>query len=161
MNWIGALLLVTASYFGGTLVAHREGDRLSALDSLISLLSYMHRRMSAERTPLYELFSDYGDAFLENAGFLPALRAHRNGLPAVWRDALKTLPLDREDRAELTRFGENLGMLTLEEQIKRLDACRELLGESRGKLRETLPAKQKSIRTVALMLGLTAAIILL
>ncbi len=161
MNWLGALLVVAASYFCGTALARDEGDRLKTLDSLILLLKYMRRRINAERIPLFEIFSGFDDEFLEDNGFLPILRSHRNGMPILWSEAVSKLPTDEETKRELTHFGQSLGGLPMEEQILRLDACVSFLSDSRKSLLSNLPAKQKSIKTVCLLLGVMAAIILL
>lgn len=161
MNWLGALLVVTASYLCGVSLARDEGNRLKTLDSLISLLSYMRRRMSAERVPLYEIFAEFNDGFLEHNGFLDILRSHRHGIALLWHQAVSILPVDAEIKNELIRFGNSLGILPLDEQLKRLDALISFVSDKRSELRASLPDKQKSIKTICLLLGLMASIILL
>lgn len=161
MKWIGALFLVLASYFCGTLLAGEEGKRLKALDSLIGMLKYMRRRMTAERTPLYRILSGYEDSFLEELGFLPVLRSARNGISELWLSAISRLPVDSEINSELLHFGENLGELSLDEQILRLDSCLEALQNSRSRLNSVLPGKQKSLKTVCLLAGMLTAILLI
>ena len=80
MTWLGAALSVCASYFCGVTLAKTESERLMAVDSLLKLLSHMKRRISSERLPLYKIFSDFEDDFLESKGFLHLLRSHRQGL---------------------------------------------------------------------------------
>lgn len=161
MNWLGALLLVISAYFCGIKLAHDEGERLKALDSIIDLLEFMHRRMNAERTPLYLLFASFEDEYLESVGFLPVMRSCRSGLTPLWQEAVSKLPLDTESERELLHFGESLGALPLDTQSARLSSCLSALADSRAKLRDTLPAKQKSIKTVSLLFGALAAIILM
>ena len=117
--------------------------------------------MRVERTPLFAIFSDYNDAFLEENGFLDILRSHREGLTGLWNDAIKHLKLEKETERECLRFGESLGQLSLDEQITRLDTLSDFLTERRNELQKSLPDKQKSIKTVCLLLGLVTAIILL
>ncbi len=161
MNWLGALLVVCASYLCGLALAKDEGNGLKTLDSLLLLLSYMRRRMSTERIPLFTIFSDFHDEYLENCGFLDIIRSHRNGLPLLWSEAVSRLHADEEIKREYLHFGESLGGLPLDEQIKRLDALTSFITEKRNELRAGLPDKQKSIKTVSLLLGLMTAIILL
>lgn len=161
MNWVGALLVVCASYICGIALAKDEGNALKTLDSLLTLLSYMRRRMSLERIALFDIFSEFHDEYLEKIGFLKILRSHRNGLPTLWSDAVLTLCVDEETKREYLRFGESLGSLPLDEQIVRLDSMTVFITEKRNQLRESLPDKQKSIKTVSLLLGLMTAIILL
>lgn len=161
MNWLGALLLVGASYICGIVLAKDEGESLKSIDSLLLLLSYMRRRMSIERVPLYAIFFDFNDSYLESKGFLKIIRSHRDGLPMLWRKAVVTLPSDDEVKRECIYFGDSLGTLSLDEQIARLDALSAFLSEKNNALRISLPNKQKSIKTVCLLLGLMTAIILL
>ena len=161
MNWLGALLLVCASYICGTALAKDEGESLKSIESLLLLLSYMRRRMSTERIPLYAIFLDFKDSYLESKGFLDIIRSHRDGLPMLWSKAIAILPSDDEVKRECIYFGDSLGTLSLDEQIARLDALSAFLTEKSNKLRISLPDKQKSIKTVCLLLGLMTAIILL
>ncbi len=161
MNWLGAMLVVCASYVCGITLAKDEGNSLKTLDSLLNLLSYMRRRMSLERMPLFDIFSDFNDEYLEKIGFLKIIRSHRNGLTALWSDAISTLSIDEETKREYLRFGESLGSLPFDEQIVRLDSLSVFITEKRNELRISLPDKQKSIKTVSLLLGLMTAIILL
>ena len=68
MNWLGALLTLASSYFCGIMLANGESERLGAIDSLIRLLTYMRRRMVAERLPLYRIFDGFEDDYLERIG---------------------------------------------------------------------------------------------
>lgn len=161
MNWLGAFVVVLASYLLGILLAKDEGIALKSAESLLSLLSYMKRRMQSERTPLFAIFSDFNDRFLQEIGFLDILRSHREGISVLWQEAVKHLKTDSETEKECLRFGESLGQLPLDEQIARLDALTVFLTEKCNTLRKNLPDKQKSIKTVCLLLGLMTAIILL
>lgn len=161
MNWIGAAMVVTASWLFGISLAKDEGAKLKALESLISLLSYMRRRMSGERIPLYEIFSEYEDGFLDSCGFTGIIRSHRNGITRLWSEAVMTLRLGDELEKEVVRFGNSLGEVSLDEQIRRLDALMLFLSEKHDGLSVTLPEKQKSIKTVCVLLGIMVSIILL
>ena len=161
MKWIGALLLLMSSYFCGIYLAKREGAELKTIDSLISLLGYMRRRMQGERIPLYDVFAGYEDEYLESVGFLPNLRSCRNGLNSIWRNSLVVLPVSEGIFRELDIFGASMGRLSFDEQLGCLDICITALEEEKKKLRSELPKKQKSIKTVALLLGALTAILLL
>ena len=161
MKWVGALTITAVCYFIGVLLAKNESDKIKSIESLLSLISYMKRRITAERAPIYEIFSSFSDGFLEERGFLPILRAHRLGTPLLWEDALKTIPVSAEARLELIRFGNELGTLTFEAQLKRIDSLKEFLDSERNDLKQTLPKKQKSLKTVWLLSGLLISIILL
>lgn len=161
MKWLGALLIVAASYFCGGFLAHGEKERVQSLESMTALLKYMRRRISAERAPLYNIFASFSDARLEETGFLAIMRSRTGELNSLWKSALETLCLDGEAEAELLRFGEDMGRLPLDEQEKRIDICLDMLYTERDKIRAGLPAKQKSKKTVCVLAGLLAAILLL
>lgn len=161
MNWLGALLTVISSYICGVMLANSETEKLRAFDSLIRLLTYMRRRIFTERLPLYRIFAEFEDGFLENIGFLECLRSSRRGLETLWQNAVKLVPIDKEAVNELSHFGESLGALPLDEQIKRIDTVNTFLTEKKAALNGTLYQKRKSIKSVCLLMGIAIAIILL
>ncbi len=160
MRWIGALLLISTAYLFGSIWSGEEKKRLTTVDSMLSLLKYMKRRMLSERKPLFAIFCEYEDGFLEKTEFLSIMRSNRNSKLA-WSNALQTLTLDEDIRQELLLFGNELGELTLDSQIKRIDAAVAVLEDKRKMLSETLPQKQKSVKTVCLLSGALLAIIML
>lgn len=161
MNWLGAVILVASAYFCGIGIAKNEGEQLKALDSLIKLLDFMRRRMSAERIPLYSVFASFSDSYLEVSDFLPLMRSCRNSPADLWQKGIMALPIEGDARTELLHLGESLGTLPLDQQLKRIDSCVSVLNISRNSLREALPKRQKSIKTVSLLIGALTAIILL
>ncbi len=161
MNWLGAFLTVVSSYICGIMLANGENERLCIIDSLLRLFTYMHRRISAERLPLYRIFVEFTDEYLERIGFLERVRSSRHGLENVWQSAVKLLPTDKEVLDELVRFGESLGILPLDEQIKRIEVTCIFLNEKRAKISGALQQKRKSVKSVCLLMGIAIAIILL
>lgn len=161
MSLAGALILISSAYFLGRVIAVREGEVLKALDSVINMLRFVYRRMETENTPLYLLFEKYKDGYLEDTGFLPILRSHGNLASRFWSEAVDKLSLTSEAKTELLHFGETLGALDLESQLKRINACMDFLGQERERLRVSVPLKQKSIKTVSFLFGALTAIVLL
>ena len=161
MIWLGAFLTVVSSYLCGIMLANGESERLWAVESLLRLFTYMHRRISAERLPLYRIFVEFTDEYLERIGFLDRVRSSRHGLESVWQSAVLLLPTDKEVFDELFRFGESLGILPLDEQIKRIDITCIFLNEKRAKISGALQQKRKSVKSVCLLMGIAIAIILL
>ncbi len=161
MNWMGAFVLVMSSYFIGIKLSQKEGEGMKALESIISLLRYMKRRMTAENQSLLNIFSSYKDEYLSNCGFLNKLCKSQSSFPILWRDAVSLLPLSENAKRELFHFSRDLGKLPLEEQILRIDSCCEALSKELSEIRIALPKKQKSIKTVCSLFGLLTAIILL
>ena len=160
VKWIGALMVVLASFFVGSLLASEEKKRLTCVDSLLSLFKYMKRRMSAERKPLFAIFCEFKDDYLESIDFLESMRSNRNSKTA-WQSAIEKLYIDEETERELTLLGNELGELTLYEELMRLENCISFLEEKKKILQKTLPPKQKSVKTVCLLSGVLLAIIML
>ncbi len=160
MKLLGAAIIISVCCYIGFSTAKSEADKAKTVDSVLNLLSYMKRRISAERTPVFDIFSSFSDEYLEKIGFLPILRSHRYISNDLWKEALSALALSEEVKNELMHFGAELGSLPLEEQLKRIKSCADFLDSERAFLREALPKKQKSIKAFWLLSGILAAIIL-
>lgn len=161
MNWLGAAILVLASYICGNMLSAQMQEQVKILSALITLLEYMRRRMLSERAPLHRIFFDFDNELLVNIGFIPPLRTKRSDISDIWSDAVKKLSISEEAKNELCLLGISLGRVRLDEQIKRLDACISYLESEQKRLQSELPPKQKSTKTVCLLFGLLTAIILL
>lgn len=160
MKWFGALLIISVSYLVGNIVSAEEKKKLTCIDSLLSLFNHMKRRMSAERKPLFSIFCEFGDRYLENVNFLERVRSNKN-TKSVWGTAIALLDVDEETLRELENFGNELGELPLYEQLSRLDVLLCFLEEKKKTFQKTLPPKQKSVKTVCLLSGTLLAIIML
>ncbi len=161
MRLIGAALLTLGAYLIGKAWAKEEGCPLTSLDAVLNMLRMMRRRISFELMPLDRFFIEFEDAHLEAIGFLPTMRSHRGALTVLWQEALECIFIDPEAERELSRLGLELGRLPLDEQEKRIDACVEALTEIRVRLCNTIPQKQKCIKTVCTLAGLLVSIIFL
>lgn len=161
MRWVGAIILIAASYTCGSVLANIQSDELKTVDSVIRFLTYMRRRMYSERAELFEVFQSFKDEHLENLGFLSALCSCRNDFSQNWGMALDLLSMDQESKNELVILGESLGKLNLNEQLKRLDVCINALESSKQKIEKAIPIKQKTTKTIWLLSGTLIAIILL
>ena len=161
MKLLACGLIVICSYFIGATLCEAEGDKLKTLDALYSLFSEMLMRISGERAPLYRIFAEAESEQLERIGFLPLLRSQRGISVSVWEKAVGTLGCAPTLTRELDLFGAELGRLALDEQIKRIEACRASIAEHRDMLARELPDRQKSTKAVCLLAGLMTAIILL
>ena len=121
------------------MIAAEEGKKLTAAESLYSLCVYMSRRISAQREPLRALFDNASDEYLENIGFLPLLRSRSDTPGALWKKGIALLSEQERSNADIIAY----------------------LREYRDALAGEIPAKKKCIRTVALICGLLAVIIML
>ena len=161
MTIIGALLLTTGVYLGGVLLAKSFAEELLAVNGILELLDFMGLRISTLRTPLYDLFCDCANPYLESLGFLPLIRANRNQLQKQWAEAVEILPVNDNAKKELLLLGKDLGVLPLEEQQKRLEICINGLKKQKEEIALALPKKQKSVRTTALLAGAIISILLI
>ncbi len=161
MKWLGAILLIGAAYWGGTLLAREEEKKLCCLEAVSDFLSYIKRRISGDRAPLYELYTSFDNPLLENLGFLPILRSHRKTDSKIWREAVEVLPVSASAKKELLLLGNRLGLLNLPQQERAIELCREAIAEELKKEKDALPVKQKTIKTLFLLFGSLLAILLL
>ncbi len=161
MSWIGAVILGLSAYWIGIGLSKEEGERIKALESVISLLGFMKRRITAEKRPLKFIFSGFDDEYLSKKGFLEKVCGSQKPMGELWNIACKTLPLSDRALKELCYFGSELGKLNLEEQILRLDTCVDALNSELKELRISVPKKQKSIKTICGLCGVLTAILLL
>lgn len=161
MNWIGAMLTVFASYMCGIMLSRGQAERVKTLESLLRLFLFMKLQIVTRRYPLYRIFSEFDDRLLKENGFLELIGRQKNITKTLWNEAIQLLTLDNETGNMLLSFGDGLGSVTLDEQIKQIDAASAYLSDALDRQRARLPEKQKSIRAVCLLMGLAAAIILL
>lgn len=161
MKWLGAIILVAVSYLCGSVSANAHGEELKAIESVIKLLLYMKRRLYTERSELFDIFNGYNDDYLVSLGFLPQLCSCRGSFTENWISASEKLPMNADAKNELEIFGESLGKLNLDEQLKRLEVCINALETSKQNIEKVLPQKQKTTKTIWLLSGLLIAIILL
>ncbi len=153
-------MLIAVSYFAGNVIVAEEKKKLICVDSLISLFKFMRRRISVERKPLFSIFCEFNDVYLESVGFLKTLRENKHTKTA-WKSSISFLDSDEETFMELKNFGNELGELPLYEQLLRLENLVSFLEEKKKTLQKTLPPKQKSVKTVCLLSGTLLAIIML
>ncbi len=162
MRLIGGLLLVGASAACGILLTGEAKSEIRALESLLELLRTLSRRLTWGRDPLRTLFAAYRDPYLERVGFLPALRnADGRAYPAVWVQALQTLPLPPDARKEAETLGPSLGRLPLDAQLDRLALCIDALSACRDAARQNAEKNRRSTVALWTLAGLLAALLLL
>lgn len=161
MRVLGVLLTVACFYIAGALIAAEEGKKQTAAESIYSLCVYMARRISARGEPLRALFDAVSDDYLERTGFLPLLRSRSDTPGVLWRKGIALLSLTPAAARELAAYGETLGEIPLADQERSNADMIGYLREYRDALAKEIPAKKKCIRTVALLLGVLAVIIML
>lgn len=161
MSWLGAALVVLGSYLCGISLSRDESDKLKIIESLADFMAYIKRRMSIELIPLTRIFAEYDGSSDRLDAFLSIIRGQKHTPSFAWQRAVETLCVDESTKKELLRFGESLGRLSLDEQIKRLDTLYLFLIEKRKELADSLPARKKSIKAVCTLIGMITAIILL
>ncbi len=161
MKWLGAMLFVCGCYFFGLKLGRDEEERLTSVDSLIELLNLMKRRISYERTPIYEIFSSFSNKYLEETGFLEVMSRRQSRTRSDIERALSSFSLDEDIATEIIRFFTELGTVTLDEQLKKIDFTLSVLTERREKLKNEVPTKKKTLKTVCLLFGALTTIILL
>lgn len=155
-----ACLLAFSAWGAGAAYGMRTGEKLAALESLCDFLQSLEESVFAVRKPLSKLFKACGDEYLSGRGFITALCAGGSA-GENWRAALETIPLSPRARQAAGALGADLGRLTLERQLKRIAETKNALCALRAEERELAKKKRETSRAIGLLIGVTAAIILL
>ena len=150
-----ALLFLTCLLMGGEIIAGWK-RRLRTVEALRTFVVAIGEQIACFGRPLEEIYGEYRDDCLVPAGFTRALGT------LGWHGALDLLPgLDEESRRTAAAFGEALGRGGREQELAR---CRYTAGQLEriaDALRADLPGKTRLCRSLTVMTGAAAVIILL
>lgn len=162
MRLIGGLLVVTAFFWIGTVSAREIRTELRALESMLTFLRELSRRLAWSRTPLQALFASYRDPFFDRIGFLHILRsADPKQYALAWQSALARLPLSETSQKPLRELGQSLGRVSLQTQTEQLSLCIASLEDIHIALRAKAKDKQRSAVSLWTLSGLLIALLLI
>ena len=147
---IGLGLIAAAAAGYGMLAARSVKRELRLFEGFYALAGHLRLRIACFNQPLSEIYRDFTDEALEEAGFLGLLRA---GIP--FPEALlkrrEALGLRPELFSLLFSFGQGLGVSYQAEQVRH---CEAFLGEGEARLSALRAEARGRIRLVR---GLSAA----
>mgnify|MGYP001015495218 FL=1 len=166
MKLLGLLLVSLCPVYIGISFSLNAKKELLELEGFIALIRHIRYRISFSLAKQGEIFSSFSIPALERNGFFPLLRS----LPAGGGDSMLTralqagnsfLSIDKETGKTLLSFGESLGKVSLDKQIADCDACLSRLEDIAAEKRKALPAKQKLCRSLGILIGGCALLILI
>lgn len=134
-----------------------ETRRVAEYGAFLDFLRYIRTQIDCYRRPRADLFAAYGNAVLEETGFLPKLRA--GGGFAEGFAASRSL-LDGQTRELLIAFDRELGSSYTGEQLHACDFYIARLTEGETRIREESPARRKLHRTVTACGGMLVFLLL-
>ena len=163
MKLTGLLLILLAAVSAGCSAAGRLRARAEQVRLLRLLLERICGELRANLPMIPDLLRTLaGQADFSCLVFLQDAAAHTEDFPACWTDALrKDRSLTDAARGILETAGRILGSLPLEEQLSALSLCQERLTELSAHYRETERQKGQLYRSLGLLSGLFAVILLL
>ena len=157
-----AVLFCTASGFYFSKKLKEREERLCSVLMLVKELSVQIRYTNAKIGDMLKSASQnsaYGKlSFVTEC----ALLNENEDVHRVWSEGVKKQPfLDQRDRELLLSLGEHLGETDSEGQLSFLEMTESMLSEQREEARENYGKKSGMYRSVGLLCGLAAGIIVL
>ena len=165
MKTAGAVLILAFSLYAGLAAAWEEKRRVRTLEAFCRMLSAVKEEISVLRLPGKEIFSRFSDPFLEETGFLPAVRNARDPVKplyeALTQPAVKRrLSLAKEEYETLLRFAEDFGSGDSVRECARCDAALLPLGSALSKAGEDAPGNARILRAVSMCGGILLVLLL-
>lgn len=166
MKLMGLILVCFCPVYIGMHFSSAAKKEYLELEGFIALVREIRYAVSFSMTKQADIFAAFTHPILEKNGFLPLLRS----LPAGGGESLLTraldassprLYLDAESKKILRNFALNLGKVSLEQQSADCDLCISRLEALATEKRTALPARQKLCRSLGLLVGGCALLILI
>ena len=163
MKTVGVLMIFVCCTAGGFVLAGREKEKLSECEAFLRLFLYVRNQIQYFLSPTRQIFEEFRDTVLEENGFLPLLRAERQGVyQSNWTAALDGCRFtgDNETKNIIREFGEAIGKSNRDMQIASFDYDIKLLTEKTERIRSSLEKNMRLYRAMGFALGAAAAILL-
>lgn len=157
---IGILFIALATGACGFEYASMFKRRLKSLEAITTLIESLTVRIGSFLTPLGEFFDTYSDELLEKSGFLKYLREGKSFSDAI-RLCREALFLEAEDIALLCEFGDGLGAINVQEEVKRCGLYKNKCAERLNEAKRELPLRLRLYKSIGFMSALLAAVLVL
>ena len=155
---LGALTIAFVSVILGKKLCVPYEKTLKIYDSLVDFVAFVKDGVERRREILPELFSEYEDENLKD--FLSVLKKSPADVSSAFKAACSSLDVTEKTEKELLFFASTLGKTDYESEVAELSALLSTVKTERDALYNTLPKKIKSIKTVSLLCGVLAVIIM-
>ncbi len=153
----GASILFAAAFFYGGNMCEKTKKKLTLIEALGDLISYIGESIETFRLPLGRIFEDYQNGFLQEIGFLDILR--RDGFAAAICSVEKDLPPEVFD--QLCSFAGAIGGGYASEQAKLCAFTKERLCGACVDLRAQLPGRLKMYRLLPLLAAASVLLLII
>lgn len=171
LKYMGAALIIAATYFYGNGISSSYRNRVSQLEELLLGLEMFHTEINYGLTPLPHAFMNIGAKLKKPVGtiFLDAAREMQEsrGLSArecwqnAWEAGSAALAFSSREMKLLERLGLAWGKGDKSDQLRQTGLIRELLRQALHEAREELQKNDKMWRYLGLLGGVTLVIFLL
>lgn len=155
---LGALTIAFVSVILGKKLCAPYEKTLKIYDSLVDFVAFVKDGVERRREILPELFSEYEDENLKD--FLSVLKKSPADVSSAFKAACSSLSVSEKTKKELLFFASTLGKTDFDREVAELSALLSSVKAERDALYNTLPKKIKSIKTVSLLCGALAVIIM-
>ena len=152
----GVLLLFSASVCGKNL-CEKLRQRLSMVNALADLVTYIGENIETFRMPLPKIFETYENAYLAQIGFLSTARS--DGLSAAIRNVKHILPPELYDR--MCAFSSSIGGGYAPEQERLCSMTAVRLRQAGAEMQERQTEKIKMYRLLPLLTAASVLILIL
>ncbi len=156
---IGGGLILAVCVILGFAAGGMAKLRVRQLEAFCGLVGHIRSEIGYSARPLESIFNAYSDETLDECGFLSAART--GGAVTAMTFARARLCLTEEEIDGLERFFGSLGRHNLDEELVCCEKFQKQLAESSGKAREALPGRLRLCRTLGILFGVLAAILML
>lgn len=165
----GALLLVAASSYVGLMISQRLKDRILILRQLSHMVDAIALKIRWEGAAINEIAVQLKDnPSLDRLTFLTNLSAnvgrseHPTPFDALWSESVRgwNAPLNASDRRMLLNISDGLGTSDIEGQLSWQNRCRAEIAYACEHAEAEYTRKAKLYRTLGVIGGAFAAIVL-
>ncbi len=158
LDIFGAVSLISAALMISSSLIREYKTRLHELEALYDMIAYIRDNIEHLMKPLPEIFQNYSNPYLENCGFLPAVRL--KGLKQTWEEG-QTFTLSGEACRLIDEFIRNIGSGYRTEELR---LCEYTLGRLCKILDHTQTDTENQLKlykTVPMMFALSIILILI
>lgn len=162
---VGYAVIFLCPAAAGMLMGKRAEEQVRRLESVILMIQHIRYEIEERMTPHNGLFERFENKTLERCGFLGILKKCRaDGEKSVLSKAIEIygdLFLYESCNTMLCDFAESLGKLSQSAQLERCDSYRERFNSVYAEKSEKLQGEKKLCRSMGILCGAAAVLILL
>ncbi len=153
---IGSVIIIILSFMLSFIYSENMRKRVCSIAVLAELVEYIMIEIQMFKKPLEEIYEGYGKRSSEYIDFFQGLG------DGIYSAAEKNGLLTGDEEREIIRlFDEKIGHGSADEMVNLCDFTSKKLRKLEEKLKCDLPEKQKVYRTVFVLAGVSAVIVLI